>query len=183
MTSQIYHIVPQSPSHDAAVEALLDQAFGLDRRTKSSYRLREGETAKDGLSFMAVAENGDIVGTISFWDILLGRKGTKALLLGPLAVHPDWQSTGIGQNLMHHGIEAAKLAGHQLILLVGDAPYYAKLGFEKVPENQLLMPGPNDPARLLFLELTPGSLGNAKGLIRSPSRYRTAPFHNKPGSK
>jgi predicted N-acetyltransferase YhbS len=183
MTQQNHQIIPQTPAHQAAVETLLDQAFGLDRRTKSSYRLREGETAIDGLSFLAQAENGQIVGTISFWPIHLGRNGPQALLLGPLAVRPDCQRSGLGQKLMQHGIAAAKAAGHKLILLVGDAPYYAKLGFQKVPQNQLLMPGPNDPARLLFRELVPGSLNNATGLIRSPSRYRTTPFHNKPGSK
>ena len=172
MTNSKISIHPQHPSDDSKVETLLDKAFGLDRRAKSSYRLREKQTAVEGLSFIAKDNDEKIIGTISFWHIHLGDKGTKAILLGPLAVAPNQQSTGIGLALMHHGIAAAKKAGHKLIILVGDAPYYAKVGFKQVPLNTLFMPGPNDPARLLYLELEDGAFNQPTGLIRSPSRWQ-----------
>ena len=112
-----------------AVETLLDLSFGLSRRTKTSYRLREGNTAIPGLSLvMRDAELG-LSGTISFWPLKIGEAGSDALLLGPLAVHPERQNLGIGLALMREGLARAKRRGHRLILLVGDAPYYARVGF------------------------------------------------------
>jgi len=172
MTTSKHSILPQNPSDNQEVETLLDAAFGLDRRAKSSYRLREQQTAVDGLSFIAKNTDNQIIGTISFWHIHLGEEGTKALLLGPLAVEPNQQSTGIGLSLMQYGITAAKSARHKLIILVGDAPYYAKVGFKQVPLNTLIMPGPNDPERLLFLELEVGAFNQPTGLIRSPARWQ-----------
>ncbi len=60
-----------------------------------------------------------------------------ALLLGPLAVAPDHKGAGIGSALMRHAIEEAKRLEHGAILLVGDAPYYARFGFsaEKTGEH------------------------------------------------
>ncbi len=180
MTSQQFSIHQQSKLDNALVEQLLDRAFGLDRRTKSSYRLREGQTAVDGLSFIARNSAGSIIGTISFWNIHLGQEGTKAILLGPLAVEPDQQATGVGLALMRHGITAAKQANHKLVILIGDAPYYAKVGFKQVPLNTLQMPGANDPKRLLYLELEKGAFitpngTEPSGLIRSPSRWDARP--------
>ena len=171
MTIQPFTIHPQTNLDNDIVETILDHAFGLDRRAKSSYRLREEQTAVEGLSFIAKNPQGLGIGTISFWHIHLGEIGTPALLLGPLAVEPDQQSTGVGLALMHHGIAGAKQAGHKLIILVGDAPYYAKVGFKQVPKNTLFMPGPNDPERLLYLELENATFNNPAGLIRSPSRW------------
>ena len=174
MTNPQFHIHPQTDADNAAVENLLDAAFGIDRHTKTSYRLREGEKPLPGLSFVASDSDDNIVAAISFWQIHIGKNGPDAILLGPLAVMPHRQSNGLGQRLMAHGIKAAEKDGHQLIILVGDAPYYAKAGFKKVPADQMIMPGPNDPERLLYLELKSDALTSAKGLIRSPSRYRSA---------
>ncbi len=178
-----FQILPQSASDNLIVDNLLDTAFGIDRRTKTSYRLREGEKPLPGLSFVARDKSTTIIGAISFWQIHIGENGPDAILLGPLAVQPDHQASGIGQALMTHGINAAGQAGHQLVVLVGDAPYYAKVGFRQIPDGQVVMPGPNEPARLLYLELQPAALAQANGLIRSPSRYRTAPFRNNPGNR
>lgn len=155
-----------------AVETLLDLAFGLSRRTKSSYRLREGNTAIPGLSLVVRDAELGLSGTISFWPLKIGEAGTDALLLGPLAVHPARQNLGIGLALMWEGIARAKRRGHKLVLLVGDAPYYARVGFRKLPENLLLMPGPVDPERLLYLELEPGALEPARGLVLPPHRFK-----------
>ncbi len=112
-----------------------------------------------------------MIGAISYWPLAVGAKGTKALLLGPLAVHPLRQNRGIGMALMRQTLDMAKAAGHRLVLLVGDAPYYARVGFAQVPEGQLLLPGPVDPKRLLFLELVDGALEDAHGLVMAAHRY------------
>jgi predicted N-acetyltransferase YhbS len=155
----------------AAVEHLLDLCFGPQRRTKTSYRLREGSHPIDGLSQVVREEELGLIGAISYWPLAIGSKGTRALLLGPLAVHPLRQNIGIGRFLMTETLAVAKRAGHRLVLLVGDAPYYARVGFAQVPEGQLLLPGPTDPKRLLFLELAEGALADAQGLVMAAHRH------------
>jgi predicted N-acetyltransferase YhbS len=72
---------------------------------------------------------------------------------------------------MHEGLDKAKALGHRLVILVGDEPYYARVGFKKIPFGQIELPGPVDLDRLLYLELTPGSLILAKGLVLPPFRF------------
>jgi predicted N-acetyltransferase YhbS len=155
----------------AHIEHLLDLAFGLSRYAKTSYRLREGNVAIDGLSLVTRETGFGLTGAISFWPLKIGEAGADALLLGPLAVHPERQNIGIGRALMRTGLDKAKALGHQLVILVGDEPYYARVGFKRVPYGQIEMPGPVDPDRLLYLELTPGALTLAKGLVLPPYRF------------
>lgn len=162
---------PTLPSDHDAIEHLLDLSFGTERRTKTSYRLREGSTAVEGLSQVVRDEALGVVGAISYWPLAVGAKGTKALLLGPLAVHPARQNLGIGLLLMQKTLAMAKARGHRLVLLVGDAPYYGRVGFEQVPDGRLLMPGPVDPKRLLALELAGGALAEAHGLMMAAHSY------------
>ncbi len=86
-------------------------------------------------------------------------------MLGPLAVDPSFEGRGIGSALTRAAIEAAREAGEGLVILVGDAPYYARFGFAPVPPGRLTMPGPVDPARLLWLELREGFAAGLSGAI------------------
>lgn len=153
------------------IEHLLDLAFGLNRYAKTSYRLREGNTAIEGLSLVTREAGFGLTGAISFWPLKIGDAGTDALLLGPLAVHPERQNIGIGRALMQTGLATAKALGHRLVILVGDEPYYARVGFKRVPYGQIELPGPVDPDRLLYIELVEGSLTLAKGLVLAPHRF------------
>ena len=154
-----------------AIDHLLDLAFGLDRRVKSSYRLREGSHAIDGLSLVIRDDAVGVAGTIAFWPLRIGVDGAPALLLGPLAVHPQRQNLGIGLALMREGLKRARAMGHGLVILVGDEPYYARVGFRKLPRDLLIMPGPTNPERFLYLELEPGALDGVSGLVLPPHRY------------
>ncbi len=91
---------------------------------------------------------------------------TPALLLGPLTVEPPFRSRGIGKALIERAFKDATAKGHKLVVLVGDEPFYGKIGFKRVPKGQMKMPGPVDPARLLVAELAPGAAEGVKGLIR-----------------
>jgi predicted N-acetyltransferase YhbS len=161
---------PLTPEDAPVVEALLDMTFGLERRTKTSYRLREGSAAVEGLSRAVRDAAVGIAGTISFWPLCIGPAGDAALLLGPLAVHPQRQNLGIGLLLMREGLAKAASLGHQRVLLVGDEPYYARVGFKRVEDGGLLLPGPVKRARLLALELVPGAMAGVSGLVLPPHR-------------
>jgi predicted N-acetyltransferase YhbS len=146
-----------------AREALLDEAYGAARFAKTSERLREGRLPASGLSLVAV-DSRRLVGTVRLWNIAAGP-GCDALLLGPLAVHPDYRNRGIGTTLMRRAIARARLAGHAAILLIGDFAYYGRFGFSAASTGALWMPGRYERDRLLALELKPGALAGARGLI------------------
>jgi predicted N-acetyltransferase YhbS len=163
---------PLTAADQPAVDQLLDQAFGLNRRTKTSYRLREGNSAVAELSFAVRDDDVGLAGIISYWPLKIGAAGTNALLLGPLAVHSQRQNRGIGKMLMLQSLQLAKSYGHALVILVGDAPYYERVGFSQIPVGQLQLPGPFDPKRFLALELTVNSLQAAKGMVLPAHRWR-----------
>ena len=155
-------IIPELPIHAPQREALLDRAFGIKRRRKTSERLREGRTPAEGLAFSAVNRAGRLIGTVRLWEVAAGTAG-PALLLGPLAVEQRHRGRGLGSALMRYAIAAAEAAGARAILLVGDAPYYARFGFAKT--DGLSLPGPVDPDRFLGLELEPGALHGSTGMV------------------
>lgn len=159
----------EKPFDNAAIEKLLDVAFGPERFNKSSYSLRENNHPVASLSH--VARLGDkLVGTVRFWPIevrdLLGGAPVPALLLGPLAIAPMVQSQGVGGKLMSTAIAAANAAGHDRILLVGDQAYYSRFGFEPVLPRYITLPGGRDARRLLVRQpATIGSLPSVGKLV------------------
>ena len=112
---------------------------------------------------------GNLIGTVRLWNVVSGN-GVPALLLGPLAVAPDHKGAGVGSALMRHAIEEATRLEHGAILLVGDAPYYARFGFSAEKTGNMSMPGPFEKARFLGLELKPGALEGAAGTLAAAGR-------------
>jgi predicted N-acetyltransferase YhbS len=144
----------------AAVERLVDLGFGPGRFAKTAYRLREGVAADERLSFVA-EESHALLGSVRFWPVRIGQTG--CLLLGPLAVEPKLRGRGIGIGLMQRGIEEAKGLDYEAIVLVGDEPYYAKVGFTRLPPARVRFPGPVDANRVLGLGLRPNALVSLAG--------------------
>jgi len=154
---------PMTAADEAHIERLDERAFGPGRFARTAYRLREGVASDLSLSF--VAHVGTLlVGANRMTPILIGA--TPALLLGPLTVEPAFRSQGVGEKLVTHSLEAARDAGHGLVLLVGDEDYYARMGFRRVPRGRIVMPGPVDPDRLLYCELREGALAATGGKMR-----------------
>ena len=164
-------IRPETKRDVAAREALLDEALGAARLTKTAERLREDRLPAPWLSFVA-CDRGEVVGTVRLWNISAGP-GRPALLLGPLAVARHCRGAGIGAALMRRALAAASAEGHAAVLLVGDAPYYARFGFSAEKTQELWLPGPYERDRLLACELKPGALDGARGLIGATGRPAT----------
>jgi predicted N-acetyltransferase YhbS len=165
-----FTIVAEAPADIQAREALLDRAMGPKRSKKSSEKLRRGRRPSEGLAFVARDADGTVVGTVRLWDVAAAKGGFSALLLGPLAVDLSIKGAGIGSALMKHAIAEAARFGHQAILLVGDAPYYARFGFSAEKTGMLAMPGPYERHRLLALELVAGALDGAHGVLKANGR-------------
>jgi predicted N-acetyltransferase YhbS len=165
-------LLPEAPEYIPARERLLDRCFGPDRGRKTSEMLRSGRRPADGLAF-ALLDGVRLVGTLRLWHIEAGSAG-PALLLGPIAVEPKWQSEGWGAELMRHGLAEAARRGHAAVLLVGDAPYYGRFGFRQALTERLTLPGPVERERFLGLELRPGALEDAHGAVIASGAWETA---------
>jgi predicted N-acetyltransferase YhbS len=151
-----------------AREALLDDAFGEARYRKTSERLRDDRLPAEGLAFVA-AEGKRVVGTARLWNVAVSGE-LPALLLGPVAVAEDCRNRGIGAALVRRALRDARRLGHSAVVLVGDAPYYSRFGFAADICAGLLLPGPFERHRLLAVELKPGALDGAQGMIRANGR-------------
>lgn len=171
-------IADERPTDFGAREALLDEAFGPGRDAKTSQRLRDGRLPARGLALVA-KDRGQLVGTLRCWRVDAG--GRPALLLGPLAVARSHRSHGVGARLMREALWRAAMFGHKAVLLVGDAPYYARFGFDASLTPGLDLPGPVDRERFLAFEIEDGALDGAAGMVvatgeRSALRRRSQPL-------
>jgi predicted N-acetyltransferase YhbS len=162
-----------------AREALLDACFGVNRALRTCQRLRDGRAPAEGLAFSAVRLGG-LVGTLRLWHVSAG--GIPALMLGPLAVDDTCRKLGVGAALMAHALAAAEARGHRAVILLGDAPYYARFGFSAQRAGGLSLPGPFERDRLLGLELCEGALDGAAGLI-APTGASLPKMKAAPGRK
>jgi predicted N-acetyltransferase YhbS len=159
----VFHIRDEAPADIAARERLLDRCFGEARFRKTCQRLRAGRRAAEGLSLVA-EERGRVRGTIRLWHVAAGPD-RPALMLGPVAVDPALHGRGLGSTLVREALARAEALGHGAVLLVGDAPYYARFGFSSDLTGDLRLPGPYERERFLARELAPGAFAGAAGLV------------------
>jgi len=137
-------LAPLSDAAPAAVEALLDAAFGADRHARTAYRIRSGMPVIDTLSFAAF-EDELLVGTIQSWPVAVGD--VPVVLVGPVAVAPDHQRAGIGRRLMTRLVESAP---DTAMAMIGDPEYYGRFfGFTADHTGGWDVPGPVERHRLL----------------------------------
>jgi len=155
-------LVRETPAMETAVTGLIDRVFGPGRFAKSSERLREGNTLLGDCSFVALRD-GRPVGCCRLWPVTIGD--APVAFLGPLAVDPDERSAGLGQALVESAVEAARVAGWRAVLLVGDGPYFGRVGFSNAHTARVVMPGPVDQRRVLLLPLQEGGDQGLAGLV------------------
>lgn len=169
----MFRIALERPQDVAPREALLDQAFGADRHNRTVYRLREGIAPVQALSHVALID-GEFAGSLRFWPIEVdGAK--KPILLGPLAVSPERRGQAIGIALVRNGLRAARKHGHDIVLVVGDPPYYQRFGFLPSGSWNLTLPGPVDAARFQIRHLGRGKPPKAiSGLVRRAEAFAVA---------
>jgi predicted N-acetyltransferase YhbS len=154
--------------HDLpAIIALQAHVFGPGRFTRSAYRVREGRGLMS--RFCRVADrNGRLIASLRMTEVSIGGV-TGAVLLGPLAVDPEFRGQGYGRKLAAEVMHDMKAAGVAVVVLVGDEPYYGRFGFKPVPPGSIVFPGPVNPARTLAAELKPGALAHYRGLVTAAS--------------
>lgn len=158
----------ETPEDAPLVDALIDRAFGPGRFTKVSERVRELATFAPELSVCAWSPHpqlgGRVLGCARMWRVRVG--GTPVMFLGPFAVELGERNAGFGARLIARACEAAKVAGESHVLLVGDEPYFGRVGFSTAAGRQVAMPGPVDQRRVLVRALTPDA-GDLAGPVQA----------------
>ena len=163
MTDLSLTILAEKPEDASAIERLHERTFGPGRYARTAYRIREQKGHRLDLSF--TARIGTLlVGSVRLTPVRIGE--TPALLLGPLTIEPPFRDKGIGKVLMERALAEAKAKGHRLVVLVGDEPYYARVGFKRVSDGRIRLAGPVDPARMLVAELVEGAAAGVSGIVR-----------------
>ena len=168
----MFTITPELPSDAPAIGALLDLAFGPERHDKVVYRLREGVPSLSDLCLTGRIDDA-LIATLRFWPALVDGRD-PVLLLGPIAVRQELRGLGYGIDLLNHGLELAADSGWGAVALVGDEPYYARVGFSRAAAQNLSLPGLQQPERLLARELRPDALKTMSGPIGQARCVRAA---------
>ncbi len=151
----------ERPQDGPLVDDLVDRAFGPGRFTKVSERVREFATFAPELSQCAwVGER--LLGCARMWRVRCG--GVPVTFLGPFAVEQGERSAGFGARLIARACEAAEAAGESHVVLVGDEPYFHRVGFSRAAGARVRMPGPVDQNRVLVRALR-ADAGELAGLI------------------
>lgn len=160
-----YEILPDTPAHSDAVEALYDEVFGPGRFAKTAERLREGNSKIADASLVAVDAEG-LTGVVRVWPVTVGEKG-RAAFLGPIAVAERRRGNGVAFKLMERAIGVCREKGFSAVILVGDQDYYERFGFKQAGRDRFALPGPVDQHRILIRDLSPGA-AKLKGMLGVP---------------
>jgi putative acetyltransferase len=161
------------PADVEAIRNINIWAFGRPTEADLVDMLRR--TCKGLISLVAV-EDGHVVGHILFSPVTInGFCLTGGMGLGPMAVLPEKQRSGIGSRLVREGIERLKRAGCPFVVVLGHPQYYPRFGF--VPASRFGLrsqwEGIPDEA-FMITELTEGALRSARGVIRFQREFDAA---------
>jgi predicted N-acetyltransferase YhbS len=126
------------------------------------------ESAKPLLSLVA-EDGGKIIGSIIFSSVKIeGSEELSVYILAPLAVSTNCQRQGWGTKLIHHGLDALKKRGVDLVLVLGDPKYYMRTGFQT--DHSIEPPYKLEyPEAWMAVALKPGMLAKAKGVAHCAS--------------
>jgi putative acetyltransferase len=148
----------------AAIRRVIERAFGQPDEANLVEALRRG----DALTVSMVAEAaGEIVGHVAFSPVTIRGSDTmsEGLGLAPLAVIPEQQRRGIGAALVRAGLEACRVRGHRVVVLVGEPAYYQRFGFSTASEFGLECAIPVPVEVFLVAELAPEALAGCSGVV------------------
>ena len=180
-------ITSERSFHGQAIEALYDRCFGDNRHTKSSYTLRTGRSPLSSLAKVATFnrpgddhKNHRVIGAVRFWEVqvqcLISGRVTRALLLGPFAIDPEYQGKHLGRALMSAALKDVDNSPYDLTVLVGDFAYYQRFGFQSVKPRTITLPDGRDADRLLYRLKTGLTVLPSVGVIKPRSDAKLQPY-------
>jgi putative acetyltransferase len=157
-------IRPETAADRQGIRELLTAAFGGSKEADLVDALRD-----DGALAVSLTadQGGAIIGYIGFSRIrITGERGTTtALALAPVAVHPEHQRRGTGAGLIRTGLSRARVAGFDLVVIVGHADYYPRFGFKSARARGIYCPFEVLDSAWMLVELETGSASRHAGTV------------------
>lgn len=115
--------------HQVIAAAFKDHPYSDQQEPMIVEKLR----ASSALDVSLVAEvNGELVGHITFSKVTINGEFIHWYGLAPVAVKPEFQSKGIGKQLITAGLAEIKALNAKGCVLLGEPEYYGKFGFKAV---------------------------------------------------
>ncbi|MFD4496848.1 GNAT family N-acetyltransferase, partial [Streptomyces sp. NPDC058486] len=96
--------------------------------------------------------------------------GVPAAALAPVSVAPEHQRTGAGQAVTRAVLDAARVAGESLVLVLGHPEYYPRFGFVRASEYGI-KPGFEVPDEAMMALVLDGSAPVPAGTIAYPAAF------------
>ena len=124
---------PEGPTDVAAVRAVVHDAFRAPDRPDPPEpalvdALRDSDAWRPGLSIVA-ERDGEVVAYALLTRVAVEPGGQPALSLGPVAVLPAYQGSGLGTAVVRAALDAAREQGERLVVVLGSPDYYGRFGF------------------------------------------------------
>jgi putative acetyltransferase len=153
----------EAPADHAAIHAANVLAFGRQDEANLVAALRDA----GALAVSCVAEvDGAVVGHVALSPIVVAEGALRGLGLGPMAVVPARQRTGIGTTLGRAALAEARRAGWDAVVVLGHPGYYPRFGFRPASSFGLRCEYDAPDEAFMALELRPGALGGVQGMVR-----------------
>lgn len=152
------------PADVPAIRAVNIKAFGQPGESALVDELRSARE----LSVSLVAElDGKVAGHIAFSPMKVDQQPENglALGLGPMAVLPEVQKQGIGMRLVEAGLDACRLQGAEIVVVLGHPWFYPKAGFEPASRSGIRCEYDVPDEAFMVLELVPGTLKKYSGVV------------------
>ncbi len=135
-------IRPERDGEQAAIAELISAAFAGHPHSAGTEAAIVRELRAAGaltMSLVALNPEGRLTGHLAFSPVRVAGRDFGWFGLGPVAVAPALQRTGIGSALIATGLDALRRIGAAGCVLVGEPAYYRRFGF--APRHGLVYPG------------------------------------------
>ena len=148
---------PEAAGDAAAIRSVIEMAFREQphsRQTES--RVVERLRQAGGMSLSLVAQRPDgVVGHLACSPVQISGDAPGWHSIGPLAVNPAHQGTGVGTALVWHALRTLRHLGAAGCVALGEPAYFGRFGFRSTPA--LRLPGAPHGCFLVrpFERLTP----------------------------
>ena len=154
----------QQTDHES-IGAVIIEAFGNRGEADLVDRLRKSRQLT--LSLVAVADS-EVVGHIAFSPVMIRSEGghRQAIGLGPMAVRPASQRSGIGSELIHCGLDMLRERGDGIVVVLGHPEYYPRFGFERSTKHGIKWEHDAPEEAFMVMELQEGALRGVSGTAR-----------------
>lgn len=158
----------RTPSDDQQIGTTITQAF---RGPNEEILVRALRDQGDIVAEYIALSKDLVIGHVAYSKLSAqsDTRNISAVALAPLAVSPEYQSQGVGSQLVEHSLQELKTIGVDLAIVLGHPKYYPRFGFSALQAKQIS--APYKGASFMALTLTPGILSTTRWTVTYPLAF------------